>query len=139
MTSARAPLPSTRARVDDAYFFRWKSGACVTGGQRASRLRSTSSNRTSGADAVSPATPEHPARRHIAYLLVGVLLGLTGGFANGILMAGIQQIQGALASWAWRQVDHRGVIDVERVHQHAAHQVSPAVRHRFWRLVIHPL
>jgi MFS family permease len=44
----------------------------------------------------SPATPEHPRRRRIAYFLIGVLLGLAGGFANGLLLANIQQIQGAL-------------------------------------------
>jgi hypothetical protein len=43
----------------------------------------------------SPATPEHPAGRRIAYLLVGILLGLAGGLANGLLLANIQQIQGA--------------------------------------------
>jgi hypothetical protein len=43
----------------------------------------------------SPATPEHPAGRRIGYLLVGILLGLAGGLANGLLLANIQQIQGA--------------------------------------------
>lgn len=44
----------------------------------------------------SPATPEHPRGRRIAYFLIGVLFGLAAGFANGILVANIQQIQGAL-------------------------------------------
>jgi len=43
----------------------------------------------------SPATPEHPLPRRIAYLLIGLLLGTTGGFANGLLLANVQQIQGA--------------------------------------------
>lgn len=44
----------------------------------------------------SPATPEHPQARRLAYLLLGLLFGLAGGFANGLLLANIQQIQGAL-------------------------------------------
>jgi MFS family permease len=43
----------------------------------------------------SPATPDHPPRRRLAYFLIGVVLGLSGGFANGLLVANIQQIQGA--------------------------------------------
>jgi hypothetical protein len=53
----------------------------------------------------SPATPEHPPARRIAYLLIGILLGLSGGFANGLLVGSIQQLQGALdltsAEAAW--------------------------------------
>lgn len=45
----------------------------------------------------SPATPEHPKRRRTAYFLVGVLLGVAAGFFNGLLVANIQQLQGALA------------------------------------------
>lgn len=44
----------------------------------------------------SPATPEHPVARRAAYLAIGVLLGLTGGFGNGLLLANVAQIQGAL-------------------------------------------
>jgi hypothetical protein len=44
----------------------------------------------------SPATPEHPGRRRLAYFVIGVLLALTGGFANGLLVAALPQIQGAL-------------------------------------------
>lgn len=43
----------------------------------------------------SPATPDHPLGRRIAYLLIGILLGLSGGFANGLLLANVQQLQGA--------------------------------------------
>lgn len=42
----------------------------------------------------SPATPDHPFPRRIAYLLIGILLGLAGGLANGLLIANIQQLQG---------------------------------------------
>ncbi|KKW93986.1 MULTISPECIES: MFS transporter [Sphingobium] len=44
----------------------------------------------------SPATPDHPTRRRIGYFLIGTLLGLTGGFINGLLTANLPQIQGAL-------------------------------------------
>lgn len=45
----------------------------------------------------SPATPDHPARRRVAYLLIGVYLALTGGFQNGLLLANLTTIQGSLA------------------------------------------
>jgi len=44
----------------------------------------------------SPGTPEHPPGRKLAYLLIGLLIGITGGFQNGLLMANLPQIQGAL-------------------------------------------
>ena len=44
----------------------------------------------------SPASPDQPAGRRLAYLLIGLLLGLTGGLQNGLLMANLPQIQGAL-------------------------------------------
>lgn len=44
----------------------------------------------------SPGSPEHPARRRVAYLLIGLLIGITGGFQNGLLMANLPQLQGAL-------------------------------------------
>ena len=44
----------------------------------------------------SPATPDHPLPRRIGYMAVGLLIGLAGGFANGILTANLPQIQGAL-------------------------------------------
>ena len=43
----------------------------------------------------SPATPDHPLPRRIGYFLTGILLGLAAGFANGLLVANTQQIQGA--------------------------------------------
>jgi MFS family permease len=44
----------------------------------------------------SPATPDHPGRRRIGYAVIGVLIALTGGLANGLLLANLPQIQGAL-------------------------------------------
>src|SRR3546814_20431836 len=44
----------------------------------------------------SPATPDHPFGRRIGYFVIGVLLGLAGGFSNGLLIANLPQIQGAL-------------------------------------------
>lgn len=44
----------------------------------------------------SPATPDHPTKRRVLYFLIGLLVGLTGGFGNAILTVNLQQIQGAL-------------------------------------------
>lgn len=44
----------------------------------------------------SPATPDHPMPRRIGYALIGVLIALTAGFANSLLIANLPQIQGAL-------------------------------------------
>ena len=44
----------------------------------------------------SPASPDHPTTRRVAYLLIAVLIGITGGFQNGLLMANLPQTQGAL-------------------------------------------
>jgi len=44
----------------------------------------------------SPATPDHPMPRRIGYALIGVLIALTAGFNNGLLVANVPQIQGAL-------------------------------------------
>lgn len=44
----------------------------------------------------SPATPDHPARRRASYFGIGVLLAVSGGFLNGLLLANLPQIQGAL-------------------------------------------
>jgi len=44
----------------------------------------------------SPATPEHPQGRRIAYIGIGVLIALTSGLSNGLLIANLPQIQGAL-------------------------------------------
>jgi MFS family permease len=44
----------------------------------------------------SPATPDHPGSRRLGYFAIGVLLAITGGFLNGLLLANLPQIQGAL-------------------------------------------
>ena len=44
----------------------------------------------------SPATPEHPMLRRLGYAAIGVLIALTGGLSNGLLIANLPQIQGAL-------------------------------------------
>ncbi|WP_131669116.1 MFS transporter [Psychrobacter pygoscelis] len=42
----------------------------------------------------SPANPDHPTLRKFCYLLVGILIGITAGFQNGLLVANLSQIQG---------------------------------------------
>jgi hypothetical protein len=42
----------------------------------------------------SPANPDHPTSRKFWYLTVGILIGLTAGFQNGLLVANLNQIQG---------------------------------------------
>ena len=44
----------------------------------------------------SPATPDHPLPRRVGYFAIGVLLAVAGGFLNGLLLANLPQIQGAL-------------------------------------------
>ena len=42
----------------------------------------------------SPANPDHPTFRRFLYLMVGILIGLTAGFQNGLLVTNLNQIQG---------------------------------------------
>lgn len=44
----------------------------------------------------SPATPDHPRARKVMYLLIGIVIGLTASFQNGLLVANLTQIQGEL-------------------------------------------
>ena len=44
----------------------------------------------------SPATPDHPARRKVFYLLIGIFIGITASFQNGLLVANLTQIQGEM-------------------------------------------
>jgi MFS family permease len=44
----------------------------------------------------SPATPDHPTIRRVGYAAIGVLVSLTAGLANGLLLANLPTIQGAL-------------------------------------------
>lgn len=45
----------------------------------------------------SPATPDHPVRRRIFYILIGLYLALAGGLQNGLLLANLTNLQGSLA------------------------------------------
>ena len=45
----------------------------------------------------SPANPDQPARRKVAYLVIGVFLGLVGGAQNGFLLANTAALQGDMA------------------------------------------
>lgn len=45
----------------------------------------------------SPANPDHPTGRKIAYLVIGVLLGLIGGSQNGFLLANTAALQSEMA------------------------------------------
>lgn len=45
----------------------------------------------------TPATPSHPAARRVAYLVIGIFLGLVSGFQNGLLLANLTNLQGHLA------------------------------------------
>ncbi|MEG3123891.1 MFS transporter [Sphingomonas sp. GB1N7] len=53
----------------------------------------------------SPGSPAHPRRRRIAYALIGILVGLTGGFGNALISANTVSLGGALgldpAEIAW--------------------------------------
>ncbi|HWW57834.1 MAG TPA: MFS transporter [Sphingopyxis sp.] len=44
----------------------------------------------------SPANPDHPSRRKLGYLLIGLYLAIVGGFQNGLLLANITALQGHL-------------------------------------------
>ena len=44
----------------------------------------------------SPASPDHPVRRKVAYFLIGVFLAIVGGFQNGMLIANLTALQGHL-------------------------------------------
>ncbi|MBZ1392587.1 efflux MFS transporter permease [Psychrobacter pacificensis] len=58
----------------------------------------------------SPANPDHPARRKVFYLLIGIFVGLTASFQNGLLVANLTQIQGQLgltpAEGGWISVSY---------------------------------
>ncbi|MGO2996996.1 MAG: MFS transporter [Moraxellaceae bacterium] len=58
----------------------------------------------------SPANPDHPARRKVFYLFIGIFVGLTASFQNGLLVANLTQIQGQLgltpAEGGWISVSY---------------------------------
>ncbi|WP_434630186.1 MFS transporter [Pseudomonas sp. Z1-29] len=53
----------------------------------------------------SPSTPLHPTPKRLAYALVGVLVALTGGLGNSLVIANLPYLQGSLgattAEMAW--------------------------------------
>jgi hypothetical protein len=44
----------------------------------------------------SPATPDHPPTRKLAYFLIGIYIAMAGGFQNGLLLANLTGLQGHL-------------------------------------------
>lgn len=44
----------------------------------------------------SPANPDHPTERRVGYAAIGILIALTSGLSNGLLIANLPQIQGGL-------------------------------------------
>ena len=44
----------------------------------------------------SPSTPRHPNAKRFAYGLVGLLVALTGGLGNSLVIANLPYLQGAL-------------------------------------------
>lgn len=53
----------------------------------------------------SPSTPLHPTHKRMAYALVGLLVAITGGLGNSLVIANLPYLQGALgattAEMAW--------------------------------------
>ena len=50
----------------------------------------------------SPANPDHPSRRRLAYLAIGVLVGITGGLGNALVAHANGQLSPA-AEYAFRR------------------------------------
>jgi hypothetical protein len=48
----------------------------------------------------SPSTPEHPLRRRIAFGFVALVLALTGGLGNGLVIANLVSLQGTFGAYA---------------------------------------
>ena len=57
----------------------------------------------------SPSTPLHPTHKRWLFALVGVLVAITGGLGNALVIANLQYLQGALgattAEMAWLPAD----------------------------------
>jgi MFS family permease len=49
----------------------------------------------------SPFNPDHPATRMVAYGVIGLLAGLTGGLGNNLVTANLSYFQGTLGLTAW--------------------------------------
>jgi len=48
----------------------------------------------------SPANPDHPSRRRLAYLAIGVLVGITGGLGNALVTVNLNFAQGTLGLYS---------------------------------------
>ncbi|MDB5687552.1 MAG: hypothetical protein JWR77_2141, partial [Rhizorhabdus sp.] len=48
----------------------------------------------------SPATPEHPMGRRLAYFGIGIFVGITGGLGNALVSANLTNIQGSLGLYS---------------------------------------
>jgi putative effector of murein hydrolase LrgA (UPF0299 family) len=48
----------------------------------------------------SPANPDHPASRRLAYLAIGSLIGLTGGLGNALVTVNLNFAQGTLGLYS---------------------------------------
>jgi MFS family permease len=48
----------------------------------------------------SPSTPDHPTWLRVVYLLVGILVTLTGGLGNALVSVNLVNLQGALGAYA---------------------------------------
>lgn len=48
----------------------------------------------------SPASPDHPTGRRVAYFAIGVFVGITGGLGNALVTANLQNIQGSLGLYS---------------------------------------
>jgi len=46
----------------------------------------------------SPSTPEHSTPKRVAYLIVGLIVALTGGLGNGLVIANLYNLQGSLGA-----------------------------------------
>src|SRR5271167_2916324 len=44
----------------------------------------------------APANPSHPLTRRIAYCIIAMLVGITGGLGNALVSVNLVQLQGAL-------------------------------------------
>jgi MFS family permease len=48
----------------------------------------------------SPSTPDHPTAKRFAYLLVGILVTLTGGLGNALVSVNLINLQGTLGAYS---------------------------------------
>uniref|UniRef100_UPI00384BB9EA MFS transporter n=1 Tax=Pseudomonas sp. NPDC087358 TaxID=3364439 RepID=UPI00384BB9EA len=46
----------------------------------------------------SPSTPLHPTSKRLAFAIVGIIVALTGGLGNALVVANLQYLQGALGA-----------------------------------------